>query len=309
MAEAFASSSASNSKELDELNYKHEWSEEDLNLLLKEQMDKAQAATAEMEALRAELKNAQTEAEQQRATSEKSNTELSEERDARRKDQARILEVEQDLKGLYAERDVLQADKKNDAAELKRLELAHNEAQVQARSDREELRQVSEIAAGTFVDLPRSAADACQYFNEREDAAEQKAFWAQFQVSSHPPLLGDQMKQLMELHRVARPVMEDLCNALWPAEPLPSSYFGLIQRLRSASPRVQLWKRSACLEGARQAYASVKAYYPVVKPEEMAKGAPEGTKRVPEQYFNDVMPGARLSEAKCRKDTILEDLE
>uniref|UniRef100_A0A453GWU6 Uncharacterized protein n=1 Tax=Aegilops tauschii subsp. strangulata TaxID=200361 RepID=A0A453GWU6_AEGTS len=39
---AFASSSASNSKELDELNYKHEWSEEDLNLLLKEQMDKAQ---------------------------------------------------------------------------------------------------------------------------------------------------------------------------------------------------------------------------------------------------------------------------
>jgi hypothetical protein len=90
------------------------------------------------------------------------------------------------------------------------------------------------------MDLPRSASDACHYYGSRKGDAEQKAFWAQFQVPSHPPLLNDQMKQLMELYRMARPAMEDLCINLWPTEPLPSSYFGLIQRLQSASPQVHL---------------------------------------------------------------------
>lgn len=73
-------------------------------------------------------------------------TELPEEQNARRKDQARVYEVEQDLHGLYVERDTLKADKAKDAAGLKRLKLAQKEAQVQASVDREELRQISDIA-------------------------------------------------------------------------------------------------------------------------------------------------------------------
>lgn len=100
--------------------------------------------------------------------------------------------------------------------------------------------------------------------------------------------------------------MEDLCVAMWLVEPPPSSYFGLIQRLQSARPGFQLWKRLAYLEGARQAYASVKTHYPRVKPEVMAKVGPSSKNRVPEDYFEDVMSGTRISKAKCRKETILE---
>jgi hypothetical protein len=66
------------------------------------------------------------------------------------------------------------------------------------------------------MDLPRSAADAGRYYSSLEGEAEQKAFWAQFQAPSHPPLLNDQMKQLMELHRVARSAMEDICINFCP---------------------------------------------------------------------------------------------
>ena len=50
----------------------------------------------------------------------------------------------------------------------------------------------------------------------------------------------------------------------------------------------------------------VKTHYPRIKPEDMAKSGPLGKNLVPEQYFEDVMLGARISEAKCHKDTILE---
>ena len=155
----------------------------------------------EIEALRAELKKTQQEADQQKAAAEKASSELAEEKAARGKDQARVIEVEEDLKGLYVQRDTLQDDQKKKAAELEKLGLACKEAQTQARADREELQQVKQIAAGkpyllrcvfgdvrsaqltqiwrsldAFMDLPRSAADACQYYGSLEGDAEQKAF-------------------------------------------------------------------------------------------------------------------------------------
>jgi hypothetical protein len=42
----------------------------------------------------------------------------------------------------------------------------------------------------------------------------------------------------MELHRMAEPVMKDLYIKLWPSEPLPSSYFSLVQKLCDATPRI-----------------------------------------------------------------------
>jgi hypothetical protein len=39
------------------------------------------------------------------------------------------------------------------------------------------------------------------------------------------------MKQLVELFRMTRPALQDLCVAFWPAEAMPNSLFGLTARL------------------------------------------------------------------------------
>ena len=69
---------------------------------------------------------------------------------------------------------------------------------------------------------------------------------------------SDQLKQLVELHRVAELAMKDLIIPLWPAEVIPSSYFGLVKRLVNACPHLDVIKRSVCIEGARMAFARVK---------------------------------------------------
>jgi hypothetical protein len=97
------------------------------------------AAMTELEALRAELKKTQQEAEQQKAAAARAEKELAEERAARGKDQARVLEVEDTLKGVYLECDALQKKEKETGAELKKLRSAHAEAQTLARADHEVL--------------------------------------------------------------------------------------------------------------------------------------------------------------------------
>ena len=62
--------------------------------------------------------------------------------------------------------------------------------------------------------------------------------------------LSDQLKQLVELHKAAELAMKDLIVRLWPAEPLPSRYFGLVKRLVNACPWHEVIKRSVCIEGA-----------------------------------------------------------
>ena len=63
---------------------------------------------------------------------------------------------------------------------------------------------------GAFVDLPKSAADATQYFRAQEGNSTEKLFSSQYLVPEHPKLLNDQLKQLMELHRVVGLAMKDL---------------------------------------------------------------------------------------------------
>ena len=72
---------------------------------------------------------------------------------------------------------------------------------------------------------------------------------------------GDQVKQLVELHKAAELAMKGLIVRLWPAEPIPSSYFILVKRLVSACPRLEVIKRSVCIEGARMAFARVKMHW------------------------------------------------
>ena len=67
--------------------------------------------------------------------------------------------------------------------------------------------------------------------------------------------------QLAKLHRMSSLAMKDIIVRLWPLGPIPSSYFHLVKRLSDALSRVEAMKRSACIEGARMAFARVKTYW------------------------------------------------
>ena len=72
---------------------------------------------------------------------------------------------------------------------------------------------------------------------------------------------SDQLKQLVELHKAAELAMKDLIVWLRPAQSLLDSYFGLVNRLVSACPRLEVIKRSVCIEGARMAFARAKVHW------------------------------------------------
>ena len=63
---------------------------------------------------------------------------------------------------------------------------------------------------GAFADLPRSVSDAAAYYRAEEGRSTEKVFWYQFLALEHPTPLNDQLKQLMEMHRVAGLAMKDL---------------------------------------------------------------------------------------------------
>ena len=83
----------------------------------------------------------------------------------------------------------------------------------------------------------------------------EKLFWSQFGTSKRPLLLNEQMSQWAELHRIFGAAMKNVIIRLWPTEPVPNSYFGLVQRLVDSVPRIDAVKRSVCIEGARMAFA------------------------------------------------------
>ena len=130
----------------------------------------------------------------------------------------------------------------------------------------------------------------------------------QYLAPEHPVPLSDQLKQLTELHRVAELDMKDLIIRLWPAEAIPSSYFGLVKQLVSACPRLDAVKRSTYIEGARMAFARVKVQWAKMNAVKLAtEGPPAGKEhRTPERYFEDVLEGSRIVEGQCSKDIIFE---
>ena len=131
-------------------------------------------------------------------------------------------------------------------------------------------------------------------------------FWSQYLAPNYPVPFIDQLKQLVELHQAAELAMKDLVVRLWPAEPIPSSYFRLVKRIVGACPRLDTIKRSVCIEGARMAFARAKVHWGKLDTEKlMTEGPPEGKEhRKPELYFEGVMKGARLAADKCTKDII-----
>ena len=102
--------------------------------------------------------------------------------------------------------------------------------------------------------------------------------------------------------------MKDLIVRLWPATPIPSSYFGLVKRLVCACPRLEVIKRSVCIEGARMAFARVKMHWAKMDAKKlMTEGPLEGKEhRRPELYFDGVLEGSRIVADHCAKDIIFE---
>ena len=117
---------------------------------------------------------------------------------------------------------------------------------------------------------------------------------------------SDQLKQLVKLHRSAELAMKDLIVRLWPAEPIPSSYVGLLQRLVSACPRLEAVKRSVCIEGVRMGFARVKTHWAKLDAKKLiTEGPPEGKEhRRPEHYFDGVLEGSCLVAEQCSNDVI-----
>ena len=136
----------------------------------------------------------------------------------------------------------------------------------------------------------------------------EKLFCSQYLAPDHPVPLSDQLKQLVELHRVAELAMKDLIVRLWPVEVIPSSYFDLVKQLVNAWTRLDAIKRSVCIEGARMAFARVKVQWAKMNAVKLAtEGPPEDKEhRMPERYFSDVLEGSRIVAEQCAKDVIFE---
>ena len=135
----------------------------------------------------------------------------------------------------------------------------------------------------------------------------EKLFWMQYAAPEHPVSFTDQLKQLVELHRMAELAMRDLTIRLWLAEAMPGSYFGLVRRLVEACPRLDVVKRSACIEGAHMAFARCKMWWAKMNVVEVASGPPEGKEHhTLERFFADVIEGSRLAAAQCSQDIVFE---
>ena len=271
----------------------------------------------------ATLKQALVEAEKRAAT----------ERTEWEKYEAQVGKVRQELQALMKKHESLELDSKTRASELAVAIENAKSAKAESQKTLQELDEVKKIAAGkaffmqskhinvsyllltrirsspgAFADLPQSVSDAAAFYRAEEGSSTEKVFWSQYAEAGHPVPLSDQLKQLVELHKAAEQAMKGLIVRLWPGEALPGSYFGLVRRLVEACPRLEVIKRSVCIEGARRALARAKVHWGKLDGEKLVKdGPPPGKEhRKPENYYKDVLAGARLVADECTKDVIFE---
>jgi hypothetical protein len=286
-----------------------------------------------MEKLKAELEKAKQETAVEKAAAQEAVAALSALRATSDKHQARVEEIQLELKDASKKCEALELKEKERAAELSTLKTELQKERVDRRTFEEEISQAQAIlsgkpyllqcvfgddrfkaltqvwrSVGAGLDLQKSAADAKQFYASRGEGDEARVFWAQFGAPERTPLLNEQLKQLLELYKVAEPAMKDLCIRLWPNEPIPGSYFGLVQKLSDATARIDALRRSSCIEGARMTFAKAKVHWPGLDPMKVATAPPPPGKeyRCPERYFSGVMEGARAIESQCLKDTVYE---
>ena len=247
--------------------------------------------------------------------------------------EARVGEVQQELQALVTKHEALELDSKTRESELAAALESAKSAKAEAQKALQEINTMKKIAAGkafnmrskhvkvnyrlltrirrspgAFADLPRSVSDAAQFYQAEEGSSTEKLFWAQYTGTEHPVPMSDQLKQLVELHKATEQAMKGFIVRLWPGVALPNSYFGLVRKLVDACPRLEVVKRSVCIEGARRAFARVKVQWAKLDAMKLIKeGPPQGKEhRTPKIYYEGVLKGARLVADECSKDVIFE---
>ena len=158
----------------------------------------------------------------------KATEELKAEQAARRQCEERISSIERDLKDATGKCQTLEEENKAKVAELKKALREAREARSESRAAQEKIRQAGEIAAGkpfllqtkfgdpkyallnqlwsspdSFLDPPKSVANAAQFYQAQDGRAVEKLFWSQFNVPERPSLLNEQMAQWVDLHKVS----------------------------------------------------------------------------------------------------------
>ena len=134
----------------------------------------------------------------------------------------------------------------------------------------------------------------------------EKLFWSQFHAPIRPLLLNERMAEWAELHRLSGLAMRSVVDHLWPGGPRPNSYFSLVQQFLGVVPRIDVVKRSACIEGARMALARVKTYWAEMEANTVVtQGSTVGRVAV-EHYFEEDLEGARSIEAQCSKNIMFK---
>ena len=92
-----------------------------------------------------------------------------------------------------------------------------------------------------------------------------------------PGSSSDLLQELSQLHERAQQAMRSIAKTLWPSASPPGSIEELVKLFQGARRRFQLWKISACQEGAREAWAMVKTRYTKLDPNHMARVGPRGS--------------------------------
>ena len=122
----------------------------------------------------------------------------------------------------------------------------------------------------------------------------------------------DILKELSKLHEHARKAMKNMTKAFWLFDAPPKSMEGLADLFKGVRRRFELWKMSACREGAREAWAMVKTRYTGLDPNHMARvgpQGPDGKEIVVSLVYDQVMIAAKYSQQDYKLDSLLDGIE
>ena len=173
------------------------------------------------------------------------------ERTERKKHEARVGEVQQELQALMAKHEALELDSKTRESELATALESAKSAKAEAQRALQEIDAMEKIAEGkafymqskhvkvnyrlltrirsspgAFTDLPHSVSDAAQFYQVEDGSSTEKLFWTQYTEAEHPVPMSYQLKQMVELHKAADQAMKGFIVRLWPGDALPNSFFG-----------------------------------------------------------------------------------
>ena len=127
-----------------------------------------------------------------------------------------------------------------------------------------------------------------------------------------PGSTGDLLPELSQLLDRVQQAMRGVAQALWPSVSMPEGLGELAGKLKGARWRFQLWKISACRQGAREAWAMVKTRYAKADPNHMAEVGPvgpDGKEILVSLVYGQVELAAKYSQQDCKLDSLLDGIE